>query len=208
MKRTVKYEMAALLVVVLTTMVGCSTKGDDGAYMELPPSQAEALMYDTGIYDGEWTVNKQVVDTARLVVRTNGVIEVRLPESYLLELCFPDDVGNKKSGNIANLIEVYQQGYSEQSQYMSFYSNTIKTDDAKNCFGTFSFQATIEDEPCSITLLSYENATAVMQTTTGQWTLGIPIDAFLVKNLSTAKSTERKLSIPVTLYYNTKRRIM
>ena len=199
-----KMLLPSLLVCVISMMAGCSV--NDEEYVDLRP-RVDDFMYVNGIFEGEWSVNKQVVDTARMVISENGEIEVRLPEDYLLGLCFPYGNENNKSSNMTNLIEVYPLGYSEQSQYMAMNSNTQKDKDAKVYFNTCSFQATIGDELCSIDLLSYENATAVLQNATGQWTLGIPIDAFLIKNQQTGRGTKRELSIPVTLYYNTTKRI-
>ena len=210
MKRTVKYGMAALLVAVVTTMVGCSTDGDDDAYIAFNDPNADALVYGKGIYEGEWSVNRQVVDTARMVVKESGEIQVRLPERYLLSLCFTDNTDiTVITSNLASLIEVHEQGYSETSQYMSIGSEKAQTNEAESFFVNCSFIATIDRTPYLIQLLSKEFATAVMQNTSGQWTLSIPIDSFILTNalLSAYKPEVVELPQTITIYYNTKRRV-
>lgn len=204
--------MTALLVAALATMSGCSIDGDEGAKADMQSQQSDERVYITGIYEGEWTVNKQVVDTARMVVRANGEILLRLPESYLLGLCFPDrtDTSPVEPGNTAGLIGLDQQGYSETSQYMSFASEKLQAADAGRFFVSCSFMATIGDKPYSIGLLSYETATAVVQNATGQWTIGITVNAFSLTNLILpANEPEQVKLLPntVTIYYNTKQRI-
>ena len=194
--------LPSLLVCMISMMVGCHVSDEE--YVDLRPPIADSEIFY--IYDGEWSVNKQVVDTARLVLSGDGTIRIRLPESYLLGL-FSHENAPFVPANRPTTINIYQQGYSEQSQYMSFNSNALKDKNEKICYSTSSFLATIGGEACIIGILSYENATAVIQNATGQWTLGIPIDAFLVTSQQTGQSTEYRLPIPVMLYYNTKKRI-
>ena len=204
-----KWFLPAMLACVISMTVGCSV-GDEDAFADIRSSSTEYQVID-GLFKGEWTVNKQVVDTARLVVNADMVMRVRLPESYLLGLCFPEGVDMSHAplvlSNTPSTIAIYPQGYSDQAQYNDFDSTPIQSENAKTNFRTCSFQATIGGEPYNIGLLSNENATAVMQKATGQWTLGIPVNAFLVTNLATGQTEEHRLSIPVTLYYNTTERI-
>ena len=202
-KKIMKMLLPSLLVCMISMMVGCHV--NDEEYVSLNPR----IAYDSEIvyyYDGEWSVDRQVVDTARMELRENGKIEVRLPESYLLGLISLEN-SPAVPANRPTTIEISIQGYSEQSQYMSFNSKALKDKNEKISFSTSSFLATIGGETCIIEILSYENAAAVIQNNTGQWTLGIPIDAFLVTSQQTGQSTEYRLPSPVMLYYNTKQRI-
>jgi hypothetical protein len=62
-----------LLVVTMTLLtVSCSQEEDQIRVLQ---AQAKSVK----IYDGEWTINKQVVDTARLEVINGQVLRVRLP---------------------------------------------------------------------------------------------------------------------------------
>ena len=209
MKRAVKYGMAALLAAVLMTTAGCSNGGEDNAYADLRPRISDGNVY--GIYEGEWSVNKQVVDTARMELNANGEIQLRLPESYLLGLCFPEATNEVvKPSNVPSLVKVYQQGFSDTSQYMSLDYEMTQNDNAERIFVNCSFLASVGRTPYSIRLLSKELATAIIQNATGQWTLSIPIDGFVLTNLylsSTDKSETVELPHTVTIYYNTKRRI-
>ncbi|MBO7140411.1 MAG: hypothetical protein J6W19_07585 [Prevotella sp.] len=205
-KKIMKMLLPSLLVCMISMMAGCSV--NDEEYVDLRPRIADSEVFY--IYEGEWSVNKQVVDTARMEVRANGKIEVRLPEHYLLSLCFPDETDMAiETSNSASLIEVHEQGYSETSQYMSIGSDMTQTNEAETFFINSSFMAAIDRTPYSIQLLSREYATAVIQNTTGQWTLSIPIDGFALTNLylSTDESETVELPQTVTIYYNTKRRI-
>ena len=107
-KKIMKMLLPSLLVCMISMMAGCSV--NDEEYVDLRPRIADSEVFY--IYDGEWSVNRQVVDTARMEVRANGKIEVRLPEHYLLSLCFPDKTDMAiETSNSASLIEVHEQGY-------------------------------------------------------------------------------------------------
>ena len=206
-KKIMKMLLPSLLVCMISMMVGCHV--NDEEYVDLRPRIADdsEIIYN---FDGEWSVNRQVVDTARMELRENGKIEVRLPEHYLLSLCFPDKTDMAiETSNSASLIEVHEQGYSETSQYMSIGSDMTQTNEAETFFINSSFMAAIDRTPYSIQLLSREYATAVIQNTTGQWTLSIPIDGFLLTNLFLSSRETELVELPqtVTIYYNTKRRI-
>ncbi len=166
-------------------------------------------MVSQTVYEGEWTVNRQVVDTARLVV--GPTLHVRLPESYLLSLCQSADKSNLVAKaeplNVPAEIQLVAQGYSEQSQYMAFASPTLLDANAELRFNTSSFSVLIDGRLHRVSLLCPDNANAVMQTDMGQWTLGIPVSALLVTDMTTGQSVEHRLPGTVTIYYNTKRRI-
>lgn len=166
-------------------------------------------MVSQTVYEGEWTVNRQVVDTARLVV--GPTLHVRLPESYLLSLCQSADKSNLVAKaeplNVPAEIQLVAQGYSEQSQYMAFAPSMLQDASAGVRFRASSFSVLIDDRLHRVSLLCQENANAVMQTATGQWTLGIPVSALLVTDMTTGQSVEHRLPGTVTIYYNTKRRI-
>ncbi len=201
-----KWLLSALLTAMTGLTAGCGTEGDADASSIAPSSDAySGTAYGRGVYEGEWTVNKQVVDTARIVVNT--AMRVRLPQSYLLGLCFPDKSATVVESNTPTTIWVYSEGYSEQSQYMAFESTMEQYDGTQRLYNTCSFEALVGGEKYRISLLSKENANAVFQNVTGQWTLGIPINSFLVKNMATGETTEKRLSITVSLYYNTKKRV-
>lgn len=212
-----KWLLSVLLAAIVPLVLACSAEGDaDTSYMM---NDASKNVTYSGIYEGEWTVNKQVVDTARLVV-VNGMIKVRLPEMYLLNYIIPfglpvDSVGRPVAEQAARYVPqnttanilVSEQGYSEASQYMSFVPNMVQVDKSQLFYSTCSFYVSIDRLLFRISLLSRENATAVLQNATGQWTLGIPVDGFLITNFTTGEETVKNLSVRLTIYYSTRRRV-
>ena len=82
MNKTMRLGLTALLAWGFLT--ACSDfENDETAEVMYAASPQYA------VYDGEWTINKQVVDTARLEV--TNVLKVRLPEKYLGTFCFGDE---------------------------------------------------------------------------------------------------------------------
>lgn len=190
--------MAIAMVAMLT---GC--KSEDEAYNDKAYYMDNDVTYN-GIYDGEWKVNRQVVDTARLVM--NGPLRIRLPERYLLGLCF-DDPSIAQPSNTPIVIQMQAQGYGKLSDFNSFFSDAKNNEQGEMRFSNCSFGTIVGTDSCVVTLVSAENATAVWQKDTDQWTLVIPINALMVSNLTTGQQTEKALSGTQTLYYHTKKRI-
>ena len=202
--------LTVITVATMAMVTGCSAE-DDADKAAMNESYSHDGIVGEGIYEGEWTVNKKVVDTARLVV--SATIQVRLPEEYLLGLCYPDYMDKSSSltvepYNTPSSIQLLAQGYSEQSLYHSFASTNTQAIDGKILFNTCSFNAIINGTACRVSLLSKDNnGSAVLHNATGLWTLAIPISAFLITNLETGESTTKELPITTTIYYNTKQRI-
>ena len=160
-----------------------------------------------GIYDGEWTVNKQVVDTARLEIGSS--LKLRLPEDYLTRLCFPDKSGAESPQPQGKSIEVYlsTQGYSEQMELYNFCYAIFDQKNGKRFYSIGYYYATITDVDYRIDLLSNDYGNAIFRLDTGLWTIAIPIRGFLIVNTMTNEEREQSLSQPVTIYYNAKQRI-
>ena len=78
--------LMAILAAGMLMLSACKD-ADSGVYDDVrsPVSAAEPYSKRES-FTGEWTVGKQVVDTARLEV--SEVLRVRLPEAYLVSLCF------------------------------------------------------------------------------------------------------------------------
>ena len=225
MKRSIKNVwQPTLLTAILLLTAACST---DDSYM--PDKMAGFLddYYSEGsaTYEGEWTVNKQVVDTAQLVVINNNIV-FRLPEHYLLStyiiplfyadksvndspLLNSDSIVSYEPLGIPSEIHFTALGYSESSQYNMVSASTFMDKNVQVLYITCSFKAKIDNTSYLISLLSKEDAMLILQKASGQWTLGIPIDGFLLDNISTDRPTvreQRLLPGTVTIYYNTKRR--
>ena len=163
------------------------------------------------VYDGEWTMNKQVVDTARLEV--TKVLKVRLPEKYLGTLCFggeyADDnhalnIGEYKGQPIS--IPYRYEGYSTNAVFSSIPS-TEKSYDGVMLFNNVSFTVAIDGVDHRVDLLSGEPGNAVYRNDNDQWTIGITVTSFYVTNLETREEQVHTPNTPIILYYNTKNRI-
>ena len=89
MKRTGKTVWFMAVVAVSVLIMAACSEGDDYGLADvrsnLQPTDATHVV--DGIYNGEWSIDQHVVDTAQLVVVGN-VLKVRLPEAILTELCF------------------------------------------------------------------------------------------------------------------------
>jgi len=205
-----------LLFSLLTLLTACSVEDAD--------SNAEYMygndsVVPQALYDGEWTVNKQVVDTARLEV--NGVLKVRLPEDYLTRLCFggiSEDGSPLTSGTSGKtepmavlkgqpaVIHFTDQGYSTTTSF----ANIGVAESSLNgvvVFSHASFTIALNGVDYRVEMLSKEPGTAVYRNDTGLWTIAIPVGAFLVTNLNTQEESEHQLPSAVTIYYNAKKRI-
>lgn len=196
--------LPSLLVCVTGMMVGCSVSDEE--YVDLRP-HADNSMIINSTFEGEWSVNKQVVDTARMVM--GDKVRVHLPEDYLLGLLLTNEEASTKAqpDHKPTEITLTEQGYSDNSIYLMFDSPKTEGSDGQLMFCSSSFGAVIGGAPCNVSLLSKENASAVMQQTSGQWTLAIPIDAIRVTDRNTGQQRVVKMPIAFTLYYNTKRRL-
>ena len=196
------------MATVLITTAGCS-KGDENAYADANPQHTNNLNVGKSIYEGEWSVNKQVVDTARMVV--SGSVSVRLPESYLLGLLQTDGLNSgldkAEPTNKPTKIRLTEQGYSDKSVYMAF--DVYKTDSYsfQQLYCSCSFEAVINGTTCTISLLSKEYASAVFQQDAVQWTLAVPVNVLSITDRGTGEYWEVTLPVSITLYYNTKTRI-
>ena len=166
------------------------------------------------IYDGEWTLDKQVVDTARLEVSFDRLkFKVRLPEELLASLCFEEDQFLNDTSKDLKLecigkpaeIVARDQGYTDNAAYLSFNSTAEKYDGIV-LYNLASFTIAIENISYCIHLLSKENGNAVFNEDTGLWTIAITIDSFLVTHQNKETLFERSLPAPVTLIYNAKKK--
>lgn len=158
------------------------------------------------VYDGEWTVNRQVVDTARLEV--TKVLKVRLPEEYLGASCFENDealsAGKYKGQPV--VIPFRYEGYTDYATFNSI-SSTEKNYNGTVLFNSVSFTVAVDGVDYRVDLLSDEPGNAVYRNDNGQWTIGFTVKSFLVTNQETHEEQMRTPHTPIALYYNTKNRI-
>jgi len=189
-------------------LASCST---DDTNDQMVVYDLENITYGgQGIYEGEWTVNKQVVDTARLKV--TNVFKVRLPEAYLGFLCFEEEYYSSVNPSIIEYrkqpvtLSYIDQGYTTNAIFSSF-SSTEKSYNGTMLFTNVSFTVAINGVDHQVDLLSEEPGSAVFRNDNGLWTIGITINNFLVTNTQTHEVQMRAPHAPIALYYNAKKRI-
>ena len=216
MKRNIKIIwLPSLLSAIMLLTVACSTDDEDNLKYGLIDDGISSSI----LYEGEWTVNKQVVDTGLLQIE-DDLVYFNLPDTFLLSTyIIPMYAGGSsdKTANVSyepldyssSVIRITPLGYTGTSQYNSVSSPTVQDFGVQLLNLTCSFEALINGASYKISLLSEEKAMAIQQKTSDQWTLSIPVDAFRLENLSPNEPTVEKLQLPstVTLYFNTKRRI-
>ena len=161
-------------------------------------------------FNGVWTVDKQVVDTARLEV--TDVFRVRLPEVYLGAACFEKEyVSSAWPHHIEykgqpSVIQFKDQGYTEYAIFNSLLL-TEECYDGTTLFTHTSFVVAVDGVDHRVDVLSDEPGNAVYRSDNGQWAIGFTVTAFIVTNLETHEEQIRTPHKPIALYYNTKERI-
>ena len=187
-----------LLMMLVAGLVAC-TGGDDGfdadnSEMLLPVNEG------IGEFEGEWIIDQQVVDTARLVI-TNEHFQLRLPEEQLLRyvlglLSSGGDVSNSGSPTlsydyVSDYQEAYEasnnslwgyhlQGFSENKAYYEFYDTLIDSTD-QNAFSVCSGKVYFirdNEEVFSWPLAFYSNESkvAIFDRDTKLWTIKITLN--------------------------------
>lgn len=206
MERTSKTSALVACMATVLLLAACAKGGDDFVTEADPSLQYNSHSEATGVFDGEWTVNKQVVDTARLEVYDE--LKLRLPEDYLTRLCFPDKSGadSPQPKGIPMMVRPITQGYSQQMALYVFLT-MMKDNGKKALYGSGYFYVTIHDTDYRIDLLCSESSSNVFRLDTQLWTIAIPVSGFLIVNTATNEEQEQSLSAPVTIYYNAKQRI-
>lgn len=196
-----------LLAVSIQMLAACSVDDVD----DFTNMATQDQVGRDAVYDGEWTVNKQVVDTARLEV--TDVLKLRLPEFYLGISCFEKEhvtsVGPFHSfeyKGLPTIIAYKDQGYTDYALYNSL-TATEKDYNETLLFNHASFIVAIDGVDHRVDLLSDEPGNAIYRYDTGQWTIGFTINTYNVTNLDTFEEQVRTPHKPFTLYYSTKNRI-
>lgn len=196
------FPMALLLNVCL--LMSCSVD-DEGDNDSLRSQFAGVQVIYSG--SGEWTVNQQVVDTARLEV--TDVLKVRLPEYYLGASCFEQEyLSSSHSYRFEYLgqpaVMPYRvQGYSSNTVYCVLGATEISSSGTPHV-NQPSFMVVIDGVTYRVDLFSEEQGNVIYRPDVGLWTIGLSVSSFLITNLSTNEIEVRVPRAPITLYYNTK----
>ena len=207
--------LLAILAAGVLMLSACS-EGSEGLSAAESGNYAQSDSRAGSVFTGEWTVDKQVVDTARLEVAE--ALRVRLPEAYLVSLCFGSVTDNASEAaaiaseaaaieplGIAATIEIRDQGYTNGAVFSGFVPSAEKSGGV-TLYRTANFVVSVNGDRYLVELLSTENGTAVYRADTMGWTIVIPIGRFRITHVLTREVREQRLGKPVTLYYNTKER--
>lgn len=188
---------------MLLMMVACSTDFGDSMLPQDDDKAAPKASSEQATYEGEWTCDKQVIDTARLEV--TNVLRLRLPEEYLRNLCFPTQSSYTLMGQPAELAH-QQQGYTDWTQFYALVMPTMR-EDGKILYHPAAFSLKTADADYRVELWSKEGGNAIYRMDTNLWTICISVDRFTVINQTTQQQRNQDLPETVTLYYTAKRRI-
>ena len=219
MKRTGRTIWFVTIMAISALMVTACSDGSDGELSDVRSNLSASPTWALASYNGEWTVNQQVVDTARLDV--TDVLSVRLPETFLTHLCFSQsDAGNAlsyysetdgvKASEIKPLglptaIEIKDQGYTNEAVF-SYFSAKALVNDGMTVYRSAYFLVTINGTKYHVELLSSDKGSAIRRSDTMGWTIAITVNGFCITNTENFK--EQYISPPpITLYYNTTERI-
>ena len=217
MKRMTK-PLAAGLLALMAALASCTTGSgsdlNDDLRSDLSSNGSSAPLAKS-VFRGEWTVNRQVVDTARLAV--DSVLRLRLPEDYLAGLCrsalpalFTADRGGAPptvtTAGQPVAIALHDLGYSADAVFCTFAST------AADLGGTMyyrpaGFIMAIGDRSYRVELLSATGGTAVFRALQEAWTVAVTVEGVAVTSLDSLHLTTGRLAQSVTLFYNTKERL-
>ena len=211
-KITSKFGLMALLVACMLT--ACSN-GNDDSIAETQMNDAKDIV-QSEVFEGEWTVDKEVVDTACLEV--TSVLKVRLPEAYLTGLCFKEVIAHwnallykfSYTGQPV-MFPLRNEGSTSNASFHDVTQSETSYNDARY-FINASYDVLLNSSlngtyPFRLELLSKEPASAVYRNDNGLWTIALPVSTFLVTDLDNQTQGEIPLPAPVTLYYNATKRI-
>ena len=179
----------------------------------------EEMNHGQTVYEGEWLIDKQVVDTARL--HKDGTnLSVRLPEVALFHRAFHLSMNPDLPIRIDCHHDIQQIifsvfGSSETTFYADFKSvwNAYQDIRIKSgwhesweypAIGSYSMGVRYQDVDYRIDFLGRNTGVAMLDISTKLWTLAIPIDKIVITNYQTGDQETESLPETLTLVYNCK----
>ena len=208
MNRTSKFGLMALLVACMLT--ACSNDYDDSMH-PIPIYDGKDTIIGE-VFEGEWTVDKAVVDTACLEV--THVLKVRLPEAYLTELCFKEAIAHWNAmlykftyTGQPVMFPIRNEGSTSNASFHDVTQSEKSYNDARYFINNYYDVLLNDAYHLRLVLLAKEPASAVYRNDNGLWTIALPVSRFLVTDFDNQTQGEYPLPAPVTLYYNAKKRI-
>lgn len=191
-----------LLVVTMTLLtVSCSQEEDQIRDLQAQIDKTKKFM----IYDGEWTVDKQVADTARLSIRNDlAAIMLEFPVIYLSNLFFQNEDSLIVTQWYLYPLNLTEQAFSEIGNYHIIIP-ADRFGESEYIIG--GFQVTKNHITKEVMLITNEMGNGIYRLDTGLWTISFTISSYYISNGATGESSLNPLPEPITLYYNAKKRI-
>ena len=191
-----------LLVVTMTLLtVSCSQEEDQIRDLQAQIDGTKKFM----IYDGEWTVDKQVADTARLSIRNDlAAVMLEFPVIYLSNLFFQNEDSLIVTQWYLYPLNLTEQAFSEIGNYHIIIP-ADRFGESEYIIG--GFQVTKNHITKEVMLITNEMGNGIYRLDTGLWTISFTISSYYITNGATGESSLNPLPEPITLYYNAKKRI-
>ena len=191
-----------LLVVTMTLLtVSCSQEEDQIKDLQAQIDKTKKFV----IYDGEWTVDKQVADTARLSIRNDlAAIMLEFPVIYLSNLFFQNEDSLIVTQWYLYPLNLTEQAFSEIGNYHIIIP-ADRFGESEYIIG--GFQVTKNHITKEVMLITNEMGNGIYRLDTGLWTISFTISSYYITNGATGESSLNPLPEPITLYYNAKKRI-
>jgi len=191
-----------LLVVTMTLLtVSCSQEEDQIRDLQAQIDKTKKFM----IYDGEWTVDKQVADTARLSIRSDlAAVMLEFPVIYLSNLFFQNEDSLIVTQWYLYPLNLTEQAFSEIGNYHIIIP-ADRFGESEYIIG--GFQVTKNHITKEVMLITNEMGNGIYRLDTGLWTISFTISSYYISNGATGESSLNPLPEPITLYYNAKKRI-
>ena len=195
----------SILMAVLATAMLMLTACSDGSDDDIMDLRSQISVGEYKLYNGEWSVNGEVIDTVQLIEeKKEQIFIIILPERYLTVCCFGEELTSNtwpyspeyKGDRV--VIMTSNQGYTNETMF-NVIKSTQKSYNGTLYFCHASFVVGIDGVKYRIDLLSQEQGYAVYN---GLWSIGIPISILLVTNTETQEERGCPLPEPITLYYN------
>ena len=195
-----KYHLLLVMAMTLLT-VSCSQEEDQIRDLQAQIDKTKKFM----IYDGEWTVDKQVADTARLSIRNDlAAVMLEFPVIYLSNLFFQNEDSLIVTQWYLYPLNLTEQAFSEIGNYHIIIP-ADRFGESEYIIG--GFQVTKNHITKEVMLITNEMGNGIYRLDTGLWTISFTISSYYITNGATGESSLNPLPEPITLYYNAKKRI-
>ena len=204
MKRIRKTAWMVVTMLSILALTACDREEEKIKNLSAYVS-TEAPNYTLYNYDGEWTVDKQVADTARLSIRNDlAAVMLEFPVIYLSNLFFQNEDSLIVTQWYLYPLNLTEQAFSEIGNYHIIIP-ADRFGESEYIIG--GFQVTKNRITKEVMLITNEMGNGIYRLDTGLWTISFTISSYYISNGATGESSLNPLPEPITLYYNAKKRI-